>query len=67
VSKAEDTILIKLKWSADSGGSEKQFQDARSVYELQFPTLDQQYLDSWARRLGVDDLLNRLRAEAKVA
>jgi hypothetical protein len=36
VSSPEDTILAKLRWSAMSGGSERQFRDAMSVYELQF-------------------------------
>jgi hypothetical protein len=65
VSRPEDTILMKLKWSAQSGGSEKQFQDARSVYEIQFPVLDQAYLDLWSGTLGVSDALARLRDDAK--
>ena len=64
VSRPEDTVLMKLKWSRDSGGSEKQFQDARSVYELQYPELDQAYLDQWAPLLDVSALLARLRNEA---
>jgi len=64
VSRPEDTILQKLKWANDSGGSTRQFQDARSVYELQFPTLDQAYLDHWAQKLSIEDLLARIRAEA---
>ena len=64
VSAPEDTILMKLRWSAQSGGSEKQFGDARSVYELQFPNLDQAYLDLWSKRLGVFDALMRMRNEA---
>jgi hypothetical protein len=65
ISRPEDTILMKLKWSGDSGGSEKQFIDARDVYELQFPLLDQAYLDQWARQLAVEPALERLRREAK--
>jgi hypothetical protein len=65
VSTAEDTILMKLKWAVLSGGSEKQFVDALRVYEVQYAQLDQAYLDSWAPRLGVTDLLTRLRVEAQ--
>lgn len=65
ISRPEDTILMKLKWSRDSGGSEKQFTDARDVYELQFGTLDQGHLNRWARELGVEALLHRLRQEAR--
>jgi len=64
VSKPEDTILMKLKWAELSGGSERQMQDARSVYELQFPVLDQAYLDRWALNLGLSALLERLRNDS---
>lgn len=66
ISKPEDTILQKLKWAHDSGGSARQFGDARSVYEVQFHNVDQVYLDQWAQRLGVVDLLQKLRTEAQI-
>ena len=65
VSAPEDTILMKLRWARESGGSEKQFTDALRVYELQATALDAGYLDEWAHRLGVADLLARLRAQAE--
>jgi hypothetical protein len=67
VSSPEDTILQKLRWAQLSGGSEKQSGDALRVYEVQFELLDQGYLDDWAARLGVDELLARLRLEAEPA
>jgi hypothetical protein len=65
VSTPEDTILAKFVWSKLSGGSEKQFHDALRVYELQFANLDLAYLDSWARDLGVSDLMERLKTAAE--
>jgi hypothetical protein len=65
ISTAEDTILMKLKWAADCGGSEKQFGDAVGVYELQADRLDHAYLDLWAERLGLTESLARLRQEAE--
>jgi hypothetical protein len=65
VSRPEDTILMKLKWAAMSGGSEKQFVDALRVYEVQHGQLDQSYLETWAARLDVTALLARLRQEAQ--
>lgn len=65
VSRPEDTILMKLRWAAMLGGSEKQFVDALRVYEVQHGHLDQSYLDQWAVALGVTDSLARLRAEAR--
>jgi hypothetical protein len=65
VSRPEDTILQKLKWSDLSGGSEKQFTDALRVYEVQFQQLDLPYMDRWAVQLGVSNLWERLRREAE--
>jgi hypothetical protein len=64
VSSPEDTILAKLRWAVKSGGSEKQFLDALSVYELQSTELDLHYLDEWSRKLGVNDLLDRVKKQA---
>lgn len=64
VTAPEDTILQKLRWMKLSGGSEKQFQDAVSVYEVQFEVLDQAYLEHWARELGLETELQRLRDKA---
>ena len=57
VSSPEDTILMKLRWSREAGGSEKQVTDALRVYEVQAGALDQTYLGEWGERLGVADLL----------
>jgi hypothetical protein len=64
-STPEDTILMKLRWAAESGGSEKQLLDAIGVYEVQAGALDEHYLDEWAKRLGVQDSLARVRAKAE--
>lgn len=64
VSSPEDTILMKLRWAVLSGGSEKQFGDAKSVYELQYPSLDLNYLNQWAQTLDVMELWERLQREA---
>jgi hypothetical protein len=64
VSRPEDTILMKLRWAEMSGGSEKQFCDARSIYELQQSSLDIPYLERWARSLGISKLWERIKDEA---
>jgi hypothetical protein len=64
VSRPEDTILMKLRWAAMLGGSEKQFVDALRVYEVQHGRLDESYLDRWAGTLELTDAIGRLRAEA---
>lgn len=64
ISSPEDTILQKLRWAAMSGGSEKHFQDALRVYEVQRNRLDMAYIDDWAERLGVVDAWRHVRSEA---
>jgi hypothetical protein len=65
ISRAEDTILQKLKWAEMSGGSERQFGDALRVYEVQHGMLDLPYIEDWAGRLGVSELWERLKREAR--
>jgi hypothetical protein len=43
---------------------ERYIRDALGVYLVQEPSLDAQYLDEWAHRLSVEDLLARVRTEA---
>jgi len=66
VSAPEDTILMKLRWSAQAGGSEKQLNDALRVYELQAGSLDEAYLDEWALRLEVTAALAAIRESARL-
>jgi hypothetical protein len=66
VSRPEDTILVKLRWANLSGGSEKQFTDALRVYEVQYEKLDLDYLESWAKKLDIELLWNRLKDGAQV-
>ena len=53
VATGEDTILAKLRWSKLSGGSEKQMQDARGVYEVQGLRLDLDYIWHWVQELDL--------------
>jgi hypothetical protein len=65
VSAPEDTILMKLRWSAQAGGSEKQLGDVLRVYELQAGSLDEAYLDVWSARLEVAAALAVIRKQAQ--
>lgn len=66
VSSPEDTILGALCWMTCFGGGEKQFMDALRVYEVQKPILDLDYLEDWAKRLGLFSQYLRLKEEAQV-
>ena len=65
ISSPEDTILMKLVWCKQSGGSEKQLNDVLRIYELQGKLLDDGYLKKWVAELHVEDLWQRVLDEAE--
>ncbi len=63
IKSPEDTVLRKLLWFKDGREvNTQQYRDAVNVLQFQGPTIDQQYLDQWAPRLGIAELLRRARA-----
>lgn len=61
----EDVLLHKLYWyRLGDGLSDRQWADVLGILKFQGNTLDQKYLDEWASPMGVEDLLQRARAEA---
>jgi len=65
---AEDVALRKLLWYREGNeSSEKQIPDVVAILKMKRGALDTSYLDHWAARLGVADLLARARAMAESA
>jgi len=63
VKSAEDTVIRKLLWFREGGSvSEKQWRDIIGVLRISEKTLDNAYLDSWAARLDLTELLLRARS-----
>lgn len=60
----ENSILSKLE-GARKGGSERQLRDAQSVALCEWENLDFDYLEHWAREIGVADDLNRLLSQVR--
>jgi hypothetical protein len=57
---AEDSILSKLSWFMQGGGvSDQQWKDILAMIMVQKPSLDMDYLKKWARRLGLEELLEK--------
>jgi hypothetical protein len=62
VKTPEDTVLRKLLWFREGGEvSDKQWRDIVSVLQISGDKMDQAYLDAWATRLHVAELLKRAR------
>lgn len=55
---AEDTVLAKLEWAL-LGDSERQYQDAVAILQVQGERLDREYLERWAPTIGVAEVLAR--------
>ena len=63
VATAEDILLAKLRGYRDGGEvSDRQWSDITGILEVN-SSLDDNYLEHWAARLGVSDLLARARGE----
>jgi hypothetical protein len=61
----EDIILLKLRWFKETDcTSERQWNDVLGVLSVQGGLLDFEYLTDVARRLGLDELLERAKSEA---
>lgn len=59
IQSAEDTIISKLLWAKESGGSEKQLSDVRAIIRLRSGEFDEAYIERWIGSLGLDDLWRR--------
>lgn len=65
VKSPEDTILRKLLWYREGGEvSTTQWRDVVEVLRASRGILEEPYLDGWARRLAVEELLARARRDA---
>lgn len=65
VATAEDTVLAKLRWfRAGNESSKNQWNDVLGIISVVRDGLDKAYLQTWAERLGVSDLLERAFLEA---
>ncbi len=55
VASAEDTIVAKLEWSMQSGGSERQRRDVAGILATMGSELDRDYVERWVRDLALEE------------
>lgn len=55
----EDIVLSKLEWARKSE-SERQIRDAASVLKTVAGDIDVEYLQKWAKELGIENLMNEI-------
>jgi len=60
----EDLILSKLEWHKISQSS-KHLEDAESILRISKDKLDKNYLNQWAKKLGVSEILNKIILEKR--
>jgi hypothetical protein len=54
VASPEDTIVAKLEWAKQGGGSERQLRDCADIVGVQGDALDRAYIERWVAELGLD-------------
>ncbi|HEY7375704.1 MAG TPA: hypothetical protein VIF57_26340 [Polyangia bacterium] len=65
VASPEDTVISKLEWAKQGGGSELQLRDAAGILEVRENQLDVAYIEHWAAQLDLLDLWHRVRPVSK--
>ncbi len=66
VKSPEDSVLRKLLWYREGGYvSDRQWRDVVEVLRVSGPAMDRGYLEGWAGRLAITELLERARAESE--
>lgn len=67
IATPEDTILSKLEWFRQGGGiSDTQWGDVAGILKVQKSHLDIEYLQHWAHKLHLIDLLKKSFRNAKI-
>ncbi|KAA3616366.1 MAG: hypothetical protein DWQ05_11560 [Calditrichaeota bacterium] len=66
-SSSEDIIISKLKWyELGNKVSERQWFDVVGVIKVQGDSLDKEYLQTWAKKLGLWGLLRNAFEDAGI-
>lgn len=61
VASAEDTLISKLEWAKQGGGSQLQLRDVSGILQLRGDDLDIVYIERWVAELGLGELWRQVR------
>jgi hypothetical protein len=64
IASPEDTLISKLEWAKQGGGSELQLLDAAGIVQLRGRELDIDYVERWVAELGLHELWRQVRADS---
>lgn len=62
VASPEDTVISKLEWAKQGGGSQLQLRDVSGILQLRGHDLDLAYIERWVTDLGLDELWRTVNA-----
>jgi hypothetical protein len=61
IASPEDTVIAKLEWSQNAGGSERQRRDIAGILATMGAQLDHAYVERWVKDLDLQDEWDRAR------
>jgi hypothetical protein len=63
VASPEDTLISKLEWAHQGGGSQLQLRDVAGILQLRGDDLDIAYIERWVADLGLGELWRSVRGD----
>jgi hypothetical protein len=64
VASPEDTLISKLEWALQGGGSQLQLRDVSGILQLRGDDLDIAYIERWVADLGLGELWRSVRGDS---
>lgn len=64
VASPEDTLISKLEWAQQGGGSQLQLRDVAGILQLRANELDFPYIERWVKELELGDLWRQVHGDS---